>query len=96
MLLLTFTKKPALPNHDPWYMVSKLIAEFNGNRKIIVAASVFKLLYESMSAWHPRKTKTGGLPNISFILRKPKPLSTEFKSMACSATCMRSKCCNIF
>ena len=26
-----------------------------------------------------RTTKTGGLPNISFIQRKPKPLGTEFK-----------------
>ena len=39
-----------------------------------------------MSAWRPRKDKTGGLPNISFILRKPEPLGTEFKSMACSLT----------
>jgi hypothetical protein len=27
-----------------------------------------------MFAWCPRKTKTGGLPNISFIMRKPEPL----------------------
>jgi hypothetical protein len=39
-----------------------------------------------MSAWRPRKNKTGGLPNISFILRKPEPLGTEFKTMACSET----------
>jgi hypothetical protein len=48
MLLLTFRKKPVLPNHALWYMVSKLIAEFNGNWKRIVAAFVFKLLDESM------------------------------------------------
>jgi hypothetical protein len=52
----------------------------------IIAASLFKLLDESMSAWCPRKTKTGGLPNISFILRKPEPLGKEFKSMACLET----------
>jgi len=63
-----------------------LIVEFNGNRKKNVAASFFKLLDESMSAWYPRKTKTGGLPNISFILGQPEPLGTEFKSMACSET----------
>ncbi len=45
-----------------------------------------KLLDESLSAWRPRKDKTGGLPNISFILRKPEPLGTEFNSMACSLT----------
>ena len=25
------------------------------------------------------QSKTGGLPNISFVARKPKPLGTEFK-----------------
>jgi hypothetical protein len=79
-------RNPALPNHDPWYMLSKLIDEFNKNRGKMIAASVIKLLDELMSAWCPRKSKTGGLPNISFILRKPEPLGTEFKSMACSET----------
>jgi hypothetical protein len=67
-------------------MLSKLIDKFNENRGNIVAASVIKLLDESMSAWRPRKSKTGGLPNLSFILRQPEPLGTEFKSMACSET----------
>jgi hypothetical protein len=52
----------------------------------MIAASVIKLLDESMPAWCPRKDKTGGLPNISFILRNPEPLGTEFKSMSCSVT----------
>jgi hypothetical protein len=73
-------------NHDPWYMLSAFIEFFNNNRAKTVAASVIKLLDESMSAWRPRKDKTEGLPNISFILRKPEPLGTEFKSMACSLT----------
>jgi hypothetical protein len=79
-------QNPALPNDDPRYMLSKLIDEFHKNRAKTVAASVIKLLDESMSAWCPRKSKTGGLPNISFILRKPEPLGTEFKSMGCSET----------
>ena len=33
-----------------------------------------------MSPWKPRTTATGGLPNISFIKRKPKPLGTEFRN----------------
>ncbi len=82
-----FSKKSvALNNHDPWYMISMLIEDFNNNRGKMVAASVVKLLDESMSAWRPRKSKTGGLPNISFILQKPEPLGTEFKCMACSET----------
>ncbi len=54
-------------------MFSKFIAMFNDNRANLIAASVIKLLDESMSAWRPRKDKTGGLPNISFILQKPEP-----------------------
>ncbi len=72
---------PKLPNHDPWYMLSGFIDAFNKNRAKTVAASVIKLLDESMC---PCKDKAGGLPNISFILRKPQPLGTEIKSMACS------------
>ena len=79
-------KDPLDPNHDPWYMISRLIDDFNNNRKKGVAASVIKVLDELMSAWRPRKNKTGGLPNISFILRKPEPLGTEFKCGACAAT----------
>ena len=32
-----------------------------------------------MSAIVPRTTPTGGLPTISYIMRKPEPLGTEFK-----------------
>ena len=37
---------------------------------------------ESMIAWEPQTTKTGGLPNLSFIKRKPKPLGIELKDVA--------------
>ena len=37
---------------------------------------------ESMSAFVPQTTKTGGLPNLSFIARKPEPLGMEFKVIA--------------
>jgi hypothetical protein len=76
-------RNSALPNHGPWYMLSKLIDAFNKNRGKMVAASVIKLLDETVSAWRPRKSKTGGLPKILFILRKTEPLGTDFKSMAC-------------
>ena len=39
-----------------------------------------------MSAWRPRTTAPGGLPNISFVLRKPEPLGTEFKTVCCATT----------
>ena len=66
--------------YDPWFPVSKLINDLNENRRRLVASSSTKLLDETMSAWKPRKDKTGGLPNISFIQRKPEPLGTEFKA----------------
>ena len=31
-------------------------------------------------------TKNGGLPNISYIIRKLEPLGTEFKSVCCPVT----------
>jgi Transposase IS4 len=77
---------PSLASFDPWYPVVKLVEEFNKNRSRVVAASRIKVQDESMSAWKPRKDKNGGLPNISFIKRKPKPLGTEFKSVACGKT----------
>jgi hypothetical protein len=67
-------------------MVLLLLNGYNKNRHNWVAASVRKTLDESMSAYQPRTSTTGGLPNISFILRKPEPLGTEFKTIACAKT----------
>jgi hypothetical protein len=67
-------------------MVMLLVDGFNKNRHQWVAASARKVLNESMSAYRPRTSQTGGFPNISFILRKPEPLGTEFKDIACAVT----------
>jgi hypothetical protein len=72
--------------YDPWHMVMLLVDGFNANRHAWIAASARKVLDESMSAWCPQTTKTGGLPHLSFILQKPEPLGTEFKTIACSVT----------
>ena len=45
-----------------------------------------KLGDETMSAFKPRTTKTANLPHLSSIKRKPEPLGTELKSLACSVT----------
>jgi hypothetical protein len=37
-----------------------------------------------MSAFRPRTTARGGLPNISFVKRKPKPMGTELR---CEVRC---------
>jgi hypothetical protein len=73
-------------SYDPWNMILLMIDGYNSNRRSWVAASVRKVLDESMSAWCPQTTKTGGLPHLSFILRKPEPLGTEFKDIACTVT----------
>jgi hypothetical protein len=72
--------------YDPWHMVLLLVDGYNANRRGWLAASVRKTLDESMCAYRPRTSKTGGWPNISYILRKPEPLGTEFKVIACSVT----------
>jgi hypothetical protein len=71
---------------DPWNAIRSLIDGFNNKRARRVAASFNKVYDESMSAWKPRTTKAGGLPFLSFILRKPKPIGTEFKVVACAET----------
>jgi hypothetical protein len=71
---------------DPWNLVLLMVDGYNKNRRDWVAASVCKVLDESMSAFRPRTSKAGGLPHLSFILRKPEPLGTEFKVIACEAT----------
>ena len=51
-----------------------------------IAASFLKVGGESMSAIRFRTTAKGDLPHLSYILRKPEPLGTEFKTVSCSAT----------
>jgi hypothetical protein len=61
---------------DPWWEISSAVEEFNQQGQNLVQPSTWMVEDELMSAWCPRKTKTGGLPNISFIMRKPEPLGT--------------------
>jgi hypothetical protein len=73
-------------SYDPWNMVMRMVDGYNKNRHDWVAASVRKVHDETMSAFQPQTTPTGGLPHLSFILRKPEPLGTEFKVTACAVT----------
>jgi len=61
-------------NNDPWWEFAEAVNEFNNNRKTKLNLPKWLVVDESMSSWKPRQSPTGGLPNISFILRKPKPL----------------------
>ena len=63
--------------------------DFNSNRLATLHVSNHLCVDEMMSAWRPRTSATGGLPNITHIPRKPEPLGTEFKCTACAQTgCM--------
>jgi hypothetical protein len=68
---------------DPWYKFRGAVENFNLIRKHDILTSEKHILDESMSSYRPRVTKLGGLPNISYILRKPEPLGTEFKTAVC-------------
>lgn len=71
---------------DPYNGIMGMVHGFNNNRAQNIASSHCKVMDEMMSSWKPRTTKYGGLPFLSFIMRKPKPLGTEFKNVACSET----------
>ena len=60
---------------------------FNENRRRIIQAPNIKVLDETMSAFRPQTRKFGNLPHLSYILRKPEPLGTEFKTMAIGGEC---------
>ena len=79
---------PLLQDVDPWWRFVSACHQFNSNRQTTVAASVHKTFDEFMSAYKPRTTRTGGLPHLSYIERKPEPLGTEFKNVACGLTGM--------
>ena len=82
-------KNSQLENSDPWWEFLNAVKEFNVNRLQLLIPSNHLCIDECMSAWRPRTTATGGLPNITHIPRKPEPLGTEFKCVACSQTgCM--------
>ena len=71
---------------DPWAMFRRHVEEFNTNRRELINRGLWATLDEIMSSFRPRKDKLGGLPNISFIYRKPKPIGTEFKAVCDAST----------
>jgi hypothetical protein len=66
---------------DDWWRLRGGIDGFNENRRRTIIRGAVLTIDESMSAWQPQTSKYGGLPNISFVKRKPKPLGTEFKNV---------------
>ena len=81
----TIAKKEA-HGSDPWWQLRGGVERFNKKRRALLHTVPVGVLDESMSAWHPRTSKCGGLPHISYVIRKPEPLGTEFKAAADPAT----------
>ena len=71
---------------DPWYPIVAWIHEFEESKGEIMSGSGIFVFDESMSAFRPRTTKNGNLPHLSWIMRKPEPLGTEFKSVSEAVT----------
>lgn len=63
----------------PWDMFLPFVDEYNTMRKAIIKVT-YLVLDESMSAWRPKTSKTGGLPNITFEPRKPVDLGTMIRN----------------
>ena len=68
---------------DPWWKFAGAVKEFNDHRSNIIKPSKTKVADESMSAYRPRTTATGGLPNISFVKWKPEPLGKVISLLVC-------------
>ena len=70
-------------DHNLWQIFVSAVNDFNKIRNEYVASSWIKVFDELMSAWQLYTSKNSGLPNISYIIRKPEPLGTEFKTTCC-------------
>jgi hypothetical protein len=73
---------------NAWAMFDDAVSWYNENRKQNIIRSPEIIGDESMSQFAPQTTKKGGLPNISYIQRKPRPLGTEFKDTCDALTSM--------
>ena len=71
---------------DPWWKFVAGVEFFNLNRLKLLVASNHLCMDEMMVAFRPRKSKTGGLPNLTSLPRKPEPLGTEYKCINCTKT----------
>ena len=70
------------PKNDiPWSMFLPFVQAYNEMRTSLTDVR-FAVLDESMSGWRPKTSATGGFPNITFELRKPKNLGTMIRNSA--------------
>ena len=84
--LYAFASDSHKESGDPWHAIIQWIHEFEQSRSEVICGSGIFVFDESMSAFRPRTTKNGNLPHLSWIMRKPEPLGTEFKSVSEAVT----------
>jgi hypothetical protein len=78
-MIPTIWEQEDLTGNDPWCKFRGAIEKFNHIRKLDILSSELCVLDESMSVYRPCTSKYTGLPDISYIIRKPEPLGMEFK-----------------
>ena len=73
-------------SRDAWMPFGDFVTEFNKHMSetCYITDQRYYILDESMSPFKPRADKYGGLPHLSYIMRKPMPFGTEFKSATTS------------
>lgn len=71
---------------DPWWRFSGAVQMFNKNRKDLIVPPESLAIDQSMNAFRPQMTETGGMPNIAHIICKPEDLGKEFKTICCPVT----------
>ena len=62
-----------------WDIFTPVLESFNEKRRALFH-SVLLMLDESMSAWKPKTSKTGGLPNLTNEPRKPVDLGSQLRN----------------
>ena len=63
-----------------------MLIDFSNEACNNIAVSYLKVGYESMSVIRFWTMVKGNLPHLSYIIRNPYPLGTEFKTIACCVT----------
>ena len=81
LFVLSMFRDKGCIDFDTWWKFIQSIEGLNRNHKNIISYLICKALGKSMPEYLPQTTKTGGLPNISFIEMKPYPLVTESNSI---------------
>ena len=64
---------------EEWWRIQQFVSIFNYNRRKLILPCEIIPINESMSAFRPQTTTTGGLSKLSYIVCKPENLGTEFK-----------------